>query len=124
MDWLTPWQAEEAARDQIAATPATVTGWLDAECADDCGPLDAWKLGDVLMHGARELCVPELLAVLMTCPEREAQRALYALREKFVAEMAPHIEAGARLMLAEQEAAAAQRLRHEAMEETMALAAA
>lgn len=117
-EWLTPEQAEEAALADLAATPAVVTCWLDAECTDDCAPLDANALGVALLSGERKLCVPELLAVLMSQPDYEALRALRQLREKFAAGMSEHVEAGARLMLAEQEADI-ERQMHEAMDDTI-----
>lgn len=115
-EWLTPEQAEEVALKDLSETPAVVSCWLDAECTDDSAPLPAYLLGDVLMSGERELCVPELLAVLMLNPEREAMRALHLLREKFAAALSDHIDAEARRLLARQEADI-ERQMHDAMDE-------
>lgn len=117
-EWLTPERAEEVALADLAATPAVVSCWLDAECTDECAPLDANALGVALLSGERALCVPELLAVLMSQPDKEALHALHALRDKFAAGVAEHVEAGARLMLAEQEADI-ERQMHEAMDDTI-----
>jgi len=105
-DWLTPDQADEAARDDIISTPYHVSLWLAEECHDDTRPLNGYRLGEALTQCQRVLCVPELLTVLMTQPQREAMCALYVLRDIFAAAHAGEADAAAKAMLAAQQAQA------------------
>jgi hypothetical protein len=99
-DELDEQTALEAAQDELAATPAVISEWLDAECTGDRDPLDVYRLA----HAERNLIVPEALAVLFNAPQATAVRALYVLREAFRAAMAAGpAQERAKDLLAEQE---------------------
>lgn len=87
------------AHEDLEATPYVVAEWLMRECDDDVAPLQAHALASTLMQGERDLCVPELLAVLMGSYDKAALRALYELRAKFERAHIDDIYAGARALL-------------------------
>ncbi len=102
-DTITPDEALEFARHDIAATPYCAAHWLFEACGDATFPLDTQRLREILRDGERDLLVPELLAVLMCGCDSDALRARHALRERFDADLMRVAQADARRILAEQE---------------------
>jgi len=75
--------APDLAADLIRSTPAVWSQWLDAECNDDRDTLCPVTLTRILRSELRGLCVPELLVLLMTCPEKDMQQVRWQLVERF-----------------------------------------
>lgn len=73
--------ADDAAREDLDATPAVIAQWLAQECEEDHDPLSLEAITDAMLHGSRPLVVPEWLALLFAGDIDYASRAARELRE-------------------------------------------
>lgn len=106
-DVITPEQALDSARHDLAATPYNVAHWLYEACDDATFPLDTQQLQEAQRGGERALTVPELLALLVCGSDADLFRVRHALRERFDRDMDKIAQADARRILAEQDREAA-----------------
>lgn len=112
-DEISEADAPGLAAELIRSTPAAWSRWLQIECDADRATLCPFMLARVLRSGSRDLCVPELLALLMTCNTADLAQVRWQLVERFDAAHREQAEADAAEMLAEQERQR-RRLREEA----------
>lgn len=74
--------ASEEAEDEFLSTPAFVADWLADECH---GKTAAESIAALSERDEDTLSVPQLLALLFGAYGNDSTRALYALRQRFVA---------------------------------------
>lgn len=90
-DCITQWEAEDAACDDLLATPAVVAEYLANHCQRHAEPV-SWDVEDIYAAD-----VPQLLAAVLTsATEAQTMNAVVALRDAFRTDMRNAIQQRAR----------------------------
>lgn len=87
---MSEWEAEDAAGDELLATPEVVAEWLFDHCDGHTVPAEVRFTTDV-----EGLDVPALLATVMTGSKDQAFAAIVALRDAFRTDKRKDIQARA-----------------------------